>query len=419
MSYRDVFHAIGYQPHAGQELFHASDARFKVLVAGARFGKSLAAARDVLPELLASDGRGWLVAPTYALARPEFRYLRDDLLHGLGAHLPTLVDGGRHGHSRLVTDWGAEVLALSAQRPEGLLGEELDWVILCEAAHLDGEVLPRFLRARLSTRGGRLVLTTTPRGYNWVHELYQLGLKGEPGWHSQLNPTWDNPLIPPHEIASARAMLPEEAFDEQYGGRFTSPAGAVYREFEPARHVARGLEAPPGAIFYKGIDFGYTNPFCCVWAAVDGEGRVLVLREYMRAGRTTDENAAAVRAVDDELIARGYVRGGAWADPSGATEMQTLRQNGVPCSAAKADLRGGISLLRMALKDGPDGKPRLLVDASCRRLIREFGLYRWEEGSSPQERVPRKQDDHALDALRYLVFALRSNVGWESRQAGW
>lgn len=419
MSYHDLFHAVGYRPHTGQARFHASEARFKVLIAGARFGKSLAAAKEVLPEILASDGRGWLVGPTYALTQPEFRYICDDLRDSLGVNLPTLRHGGRATHSCFETPWGAEVVSLSAQRPETLLGEELDWLILCEAAHLEADVLQRYLRARLATRGGRLVVPSTPHGFNWLHKLYLLGLRGEPGWHSQLHASWDNPLIARHEFESARAAMPEETFDEQFGGRFTSPAGAVYREFEPARHAVQGLKAPPGAIFYKGIDFGYTNPFCCVWAAVDSDGRVLVLHEYMRAGCTTDEHAAAVRKIDDRLIAQGLVRGGAWADPSGATEIMTLRNHGVPCNAARPDLAGGISLLRMALRDGPDGKPRLLVDADCRNLLREFELYRWQESSDARERVPRKKDDHALDALRYLVFALRTNVDWRDHDSGW
>ena len=52
MKQEEFFHLLKYAPHAGQLKFHDSDARFKVLIAGARFGKSLASAKETLIELL-------------------------------------------------------------------------------------------------------------------------------------------------------------------------------------------------------------------------------------------------------------------------------------------------------------------------------------------------------------------------------
>ena len=52
-----------------------------------------------------------------------------------------------------------------------------------------------------------------------------------------------------------------------------------------------------------------------------------------------------------------------------------------------------------------DGRPRLFVFRNCKNLIKEFGRYSWEkspEGRSEKE-MPAKVDDHALDALRYMV----------------
>jgi hypothetical protein len=189
VKHAELFSHVSYAPHVGQIRFHESDARFKILIAGARFGKSLAASKDVLSELMAGRTRGWLVGPTYALAQPEFRYIAADLRRRLGAGAARVEEGGRKGHSLVRTSWGSEVLCLSAQRPHTLLGEEIDWLILCEAAHIDQEAFERFLRARLTTRRGRLVVPTTPRGFNWVHELYQAGQKGTPGWQSFRHPT--------------------------------------------------------------------------------------------------------------------------------------------------------------------------------------------------------------------------------------
>jgi hypothetical protein len=418
MQLTPLFPATGYVPHAGQIRFHESDARFKILIAGARFGKSLAGTKDVLAELTSGNSRGWMVAPTYALAQPEFRYIVQDVRRRLGVPAAA-IDGGRGSWSRMRTPWGAEVYCLSAQRHETLLGEEIDWLILCEAAHLDREAFERFLRARLTTRRGRLVVPTTPHGFNWVHELYQEGQADNDAWASFRFATWDNPLISAAEIEAARASLPADVFDEQYGGAFTTPSGAVYREFQPALHVVKGLQAPPGAIIYKAIDFGFTNPFCCLWAAVDGDSRLLVLREHYLKSEIVDRHAEVIRAVDDAFVAAGQTMGPAFADPSGRMERQTLTHLGIANLKADNNIAGGVQMVRRMLAPREDGTPGMYIDAGCRNLLREFEQYMWQESSAPGEKVPRKEHDHALDALRYLCVALQSRVDWQKQGAIW
>jgi hypothetical protein len=404
--FTELFRATGYLPHVGQARFHASDARFKLLIAGARFGKSLAGTKDLLAELLAGQTRGWLVAPTYALALPEFRYFLDDFA-ALRLHEATIRDGGRNNHSMAVTPWGAQVYCLSATLPHTLLGQEIDWLLLCEAAHLASDVYPRYLRARLATRTGRLVVPTTPRGRNWLHELYERGLGADPDWQSFRFATWDNPRIAAHEIEAARATLPPETFDEQYGGAFTVRAGRVYPEFAPALHVVQGLRAPAGGLVYRALDFGYRNPFCCLWAVLDHDDRLLILREHYAAGVSATVHAGLIREIDDEFRARGLEPGPAFADPAGLTERAILRDAGLHTRGARNDVRGGIELVRSKLLTRGDGTPGLMVDAGCIELIREFESYVWDDDGSR----PVKRDDHALDALRYLCMALHQQRG--------
>ena len=413
MKQEEFFHLLKYAPHAGQLKFHDSDARFKVLIAGARFGKSLASAKETLIELLSGASRGWLVGPTYALTRPEFEYIRDDIFVALHAQVTQRVTP-----PTLRSQWGAEVVALSAHLPHGLLGAELDWLILCEGAHLDRDAFERFLRARLTTRNGRLIVPTTPRGRNWIHNLYGLGRDGEPNWESFRHATWENPGVDPSEIESARRTLPTETFDEQFGGEFTSLGGRVYREFDLSIHVAE-IKPPPGAVIYKAIDFGYTNPFVCLWGALDADGRLLVLREYFKQKSTVVEHAQVVQAIDNEFRDMGCDIGPGYADPSGALERETMAEQGVMMHPADNRLRGGIDVVRQRLLMREDGTPGLLVDASCRNLLREFELYEWDEQSTSGERVPRKRDDHALDALRYLCVAIGRKVSWQSGDLPW
>lgn len=411
----DLWRVLGYRPHRGQRLFHDSDRRFKLLVAGARFGKSLATAREMVLELAAMPLRGWIVAPSYALARPEFRFLQESLRQA--GHCASWRGGGREGASSLVTCAGAEVWALSAGAPENLLGEELDWLLLCEAAHLPRDVFERYLRPRLGTRLGRLVAGGTPRGSNWLHELYLRAGAGQ-DWLCLRFATWDNPGIAAAEIESARALLPPEVFDEQYGAEFTGRAGRVYPQFQRASHV-RELQPPPGALLVRGLDFGFTSPSACVWLARDGQDRLLVLRELYAPGLTMDELARAMAEVEQQLAAPGLVTGPAWADPAGALQIETLRRLGVDARPAENALAGGIDLVRAAMAPRPDGTPGLLVDPRCVNLLRELEGYRWQDLGGAAAARPLKGDDHCLDALRYAVVEISRTVGWQSGPRIW
>ncbi len=77
--------------------------------------------------------------------------------------------------------------------------------------------------------------------------------------------------------------------------------------------------------------------------------------------------------------------------------MACIRRHGrfrvVP---ADNDVLDGIRNVSCALKEN-----RIRIDPSCRDTIREFALYRWDENSARD--VPKKQNDHAMDDLRYFV----------------
>lgn len=403
MRLTELFTQVGYHAHLHQLKFHESDARFKLLIAGARFGKSLASARDVLVDALGGKSRGWLVAPTYGLTRPEFRYIRDDILTTMRGS----VDQISHPPA-LHASWGAEVTCMSARLPETLLGEEIDWLILCEASHLDREAFDRFLRARLVSRNGRLLVPTTPRGHNWIHDLYQHA-EDLDDWHVQHGATWDNPLVSADEVESARRSLPPEVFAEQFAGEFVTPYGRVYGEFDHALHVGE-FTPPPGTQIFRGIDFGYRSPFACLWGCLDEHGTLHILREYYCPEKAIGIHADEIKQRDARYQAAGCRIGPAFVDPSGAEQRHILRGKGLQVLSARNDVKGGIEVVRQRLVV-QDGVPGLRINPGCVNLLREIDAYVWESRFGGE--------DHALDALRYLCVSLQQRVGWKDKGFVW
>ena len=218
-----LFRHLGYTPHPGQAAVHRSTARYRALACGSRWGKSLAAAMEVVAALLqpADKSLGWVVAPT--------RDLCDRILERVFAtfrqHLAHRIVEDDFRHQRLVVrNLGgglSTVQGKSAENAVSLLGESLDWLIVEEASKLARVIFENHLAARLVDRRGWALLISTPNGPNWFWHLYRRGQRGRDATHeSWRSPSWDNPHLDPEAIEEERRRLPKDAFDQEFGAVF-------------------------------------------------------------------------------------------------------------------------------------------------------------------------------------------------------
>ena len=403
------FRRIGYVPHEAQQKFHDSTARFKILCAGSRFGKSLCASKEVEPIIATPNTRGWIVAPTYSLGEKEFRYIFEDFMTKAGPEFrPTQYsENVRTGNLFMKFPWGSWVEVKSAENPQSCLGEELDWIITSEGSQLKKNFYERYLRARLTSRQGRLIVPTTPAGHGgWLLDMFNKGQEKKDGYESWQFPTWENPLIPKSEIESARANMSPELFAEQYEGKFVQYAGAVYKEFNRSVHVIKPFIPPKTWRRECGIDWGFTAPFVCLWSAFDFDGNCYIFDEHYQAGKGMDYHAMVIeeKTKEHSLGLKGVDI--FWCDPSEPGLMEEMQIKGIPCVGAENDISLGLETVRQRLKTSKvTGKPRLFITANCVNLIEEFLNYHYPEKFQDEggTEKPVKADDHALDALRYIL----------------
>src|SRR5690348_15305866 len=172
------FRQIGYQPHREQLLFHNSKARFRIPVCGRRFGKSKMAGSDLEPHLFLPNKMDWIIGPTYDLGEKEFRVVWDDLIIGLRMGQDKSIKKAynkKQGNMYIEFPWQTRLEVRSADHPENLVGEALDRAIMSEAAKHKMETWERFVRPALADKRGQADFPTTPEGFNWLHNLWQLG----------------------------------------------------------------------------------------------------------------------------------------------------------------------------------------------------------------------------------------------------
>lgn len=315
-----------------------------------------------------------------------------------------------------------------AERTEKILGNEYITVFLNEATQLSYETVQMAvtrLAQRCRDSKGRtavpkLILDCNPRGPR--HWLHYVGVR-------QLDPESEKPLpdaekwarvnwsaydnlshLPPEYLASLEA-LPQVMKDRMLNGIWRDNQGAVYEEFEEDVHTLEPFEIPSDWKRFRAIDFGFTNPFVCLWGAVDGDGRLYIYREYYKSSVRTRVHAGEIlRLSGDEK----YVVTVADHD---ASERAELEDSGIRTQAAKKEVILGIQMVKNRLSIAPDGRPRLFFFRNLRQLLSEIYDYRWCPSSDSRNarEEPLKLNDHAMDALRYMVMALDRTSSGEFR----
>ena len=207
--------------HPRQAAIYHHPARFKVISAGRRFGKTILAARKHT-ELTVKQLRSWWVAPTYQIAEIGWRAI---------SVIARRIDTAKiYRGDKIVEIGNGFVQVRSADSEGGLRGEGLDYMTLDEAAHIRNlkDVWEQELRPSLADRQGGAMFISTPKGYNYFYELYKQA-EIDPAWKSWQVPSWDNPYLAAAEIEAARKSLPSLVFRQEFGAEFVQLAGAMFR----------------------------------------------------------------------------------------------------------------------------------------------------------------------------------------------
>lgn len=247
-----------------------------------------------------------------------------------------------------------------------------------------------------------------------LEELEKLEIDHDPNNHLIVafvpSTVVDNPYIDP-TYKKHLSMLPETERRQKLMGDWDTFTGQYFVEFQRNIHVVPPFPIPPSWQKYRGIDFGTANPFCCLWGALDpSDGTMYIYREAYAKGLTAAQQARQIKqlSVDHENNPEYYTM--SVADPSmfnntagtGTTVAGQYQTNGVIVTKAKNQRVGGWQNVRRYLAPNPvDQVIRLKIFDNCTNLIRTLPMMRHDR-TNPED-LDTKDEDHAVDALRYLL----------------
>ncbi len=396
-----------YTPHPKQLEVHDDTHRFKVLNWGRRTGKSTLAANYVLIAATQVIGRYWIVAPTYKQAKNIYWL---DIIHN---QIPKELISKKNEQELTIQLINGSVIELKgADNEDSLRGAGIKGLVLDEYAFMKPNVWELILRPMLADSKGWAIFISTPNGFNHFYQIADNAQSTLPEykdwWYSHAT-TFDNPHIDDEEIDQIKAEVSEDQFAQEYMAEFRKMAGLVYKDFDRAIHVISPTQLPDMDMYTRGfgIDFGFTNPTAIVFVAIDYDQNWYVYDEVYKPGMKTEETAQAIK---DKMGGKLFTyRIGDSAQPQ---EIANIATHGViiePVIKQKDAISSGIRLINDMLKTQEGtGKPKLFITENCKNLIYEFETYHYPEdkGDKNASEDPVKENDHALDALRYLRLKL-------------
>jgi phage terminase large subunit len=395
-----------YTPRgAAEEVIYSHDPEL-IIVGPSETGKTLAACWKLHTMMTKYAGA------QAAIVRKSYKSMPGSVLQTFAKVIqdaPVEVYGGTRPEQYIYPN-GSIIWVGGMDNPDKVLSSERDVIYVNQAEELS-EAEWETLTTRVTGRAGNMPYSQlfgdcNPAGsQHWIRRRAKEGkLKLFYSKH-QDNPTLytdDGKLT----VRGTRTMQTLQAlsgvrYKRLFLGEWATAEGAVYEMFNHNDHVKQ-RDPREFKSFGMAIDEGYTNPAVILFIGTDTDGRLHIFREFYKRNQLQSAVISQVK--------RWHIR--KWVnkivvDEAAAGLIADLRNNSLSAIGQKGRVLDGIARVQNLLKIQGDGLPRLTVDPSCINTINEFESYVWK----PEKDEPIKENDHAMDAVRYYTFGMDRPTG--------
>jgi len=290
---------------------------------------------------------------------------------------------------------------LGSKHCPGSLGIVIDEVALIRD---NRKVWERIIQPMLLDCQSSVLMIGTPRGKDFFWEQWLIGQRKEKGYESWHFTSYDNPLIPDAEIDAKKETMNEREFLQEHMASFVDYVGLIYPEFN-TKHIIEPRYFPKQYQRIGAIDPALSGTTAVIKAYIDEDARLTIYDEYYEQDKRASEVAEAIR--EDGIT--WYI------DPASKIRSQQAEGklyslydeyagHGINALVGENDVGAGINRVGEMFK-----ADNIKIFSTCTNLIWELERFHWAEqrtgiGGEPTAK-PFKKDDHAVDALRYLVMS--------------
>ena len=279
--------------HEGQLAVLSTPNRHAIIKGPARAGKSFSLAILGFLHLLIPGVEIWLLSRVYDEAEPEFKYLEGFLrtaFYPVDNHMFTRTYDKKTGEAYIETKWGSLIKVKSGKAKGSITGHELEAILVAEPGWVDGDLFEE-VRARMSSRLGRIFAFGTPKGFGgflgrlmrtttrdmrtgkrlapgarliengcpWSQSIFEYEMKPE-----------QNPEYVTSEIEAARSELTASEFASEFEGRMVGDSNLKFPYITDRILLPITRDKFEDSVFVLGADQGERNFGACL-LAWDGE----------------------------------------------------------------------------------------------------------------------------------------------------
>jgi len=377
--------------------------RFKVLVCGRRWGKTVLSLMYLLKDEFKPNERRWFITPTYRQGKMIVFPILRQMFAGF--------DNAKLNESEMsvVFSNGAELAVKGADNEHNLRGVELTKCVMDEMAYIKPHVWEEIIMPMLATTQGECLFIGTPSGYDMMYELYSKG-QADKEWQSWQFTTLEGGFVPKEEIELAKRTMDEVVFRQEFEGSFETTGNRAAYNFDRGTHCTKSGEL--SSYLWWGVDFN-VDFMTAVLACQYTDGTVHFFDELRLKNSNTEEIALAMKKIAPNIECYPDPAGKARSTTSRRSDHQILRDHGFLIRAKKAHPShiDRLNALNRKLKDA-EGKVGMTIDPSCVYLIKDLEqCQRDKKGGLAKDNM---ELTHALDACSYAIshkFPIRKMVG--------
>ena len=396
---------------ASQQTVANCDKRFRVVIAGRRWGKTTLAIREMCRIAREPNKNVYYISPSYRMSRTIiFKRLKEKLLD------LRWVKKINETNLEFTLKNGSTISLKGADNPDSLRGVSLSAAVFDEFAFMDPETWNTVIRPALADQQGPALFITTPVGKNnWAYDLFCMTEQHPESWASFQYKTIDSPWVSAEEIEAARAEMTEQQFKQEFEASFVVGNSLVAWEFDRSDHI-KDLANPDISILHIGCDFNVSPIVAAVYVQLGQE--MYQIDEIHMLNSHSQELA-------DE-ISRRYPKSKkfVYPDPSGksrktsaggATDFTILQNAGMIIKAPNRHnlVRDRINSYNARLRSA-DGNIRLFIGSKCKYTIECLEKFQFKPGTQVPDKPGGDNDfSHMFDAASYCIdfmFPLKRDI---------